>query len=139
MYPRTAMERAHRAYGDGAVAQSPAALLVQVHDGMIEKLMAARVAIVEGRVEDRLDATVKVAAVIEALHLALDDVAGGEIARNLGRLYVYFIQRLRVLNLHNDPTICDELIARLGELRRAWASSVERPSTPPLETAAVSA
>jgi flagellar secretion chaperone FliS len=139
MYPRNAMERAHRAYGDAAVGVPPVVLLVQVHDGMVEKLAEARAAIMEGRIEDRFVATSKVAAVIEALHLALDDERGGEIAQNLGRLYTHFVQRLGALNVHNDPDICDELIDRLSELRTGWSALLEAQTAAPIEVAAVSA
>ncbi len=125
MYPAHRREQAAHAYAQGAAAIPPAAMLVQLHDGMVAKLVQARTAIHEGRIEDRLDASLKVAAVIEALHLALDTEQGGEVAANLGRLYGYFIGRLQALNVANDAAICDELIARLGDLRQGWAATLD--------------
>jgi flagellar protein FliS len=125
MHPQTARQRANRAYGDAAAARPPSVVLVQVHDGMVDKLIEARTAILNGDTEARCTATTKVAAVIEALHLALDEEQGGAIARNLGQLYGHFVQRLTAINLENDPGICDELIARLRELRRGWAAHLE--------------
>lgn len=139
MYPQNAMARARRAYADAPAARSPAMLLVQVHDGMVDKLVDARTAILEGRIEDRLRATEKVAAVIEVLHLALDEQAGGEIAHNLGRLYGYFATRLQAINVANDAAICDELIARLRELRRGWAAHIDAGPTAAIDGALVSA
>ncbi|MEO1090535.1 MAG: flagellar export chaperone FliS [Pseudomonadota bacterium] len=115
-------ERAMRAYGQAAATQ-PGIVLVQLHDGMVAKLEESRTAAVEGRIEDRLAQSMKVAAVIEGLHLALDNEAGGEIAAGLDRLYRYFLQRITQLNLTNDASICDELIERLRELRGGWAAA----------------
>ncbi len=128
MYAVNPRERATNAYARGAATLPPAAMLVELHDGMVAKLVEARRAIVEHRIEDRLAASLKVAAVIEALHLALDSERGGEIAGNLAQLYGYFIGRLQTMNLANDPAICDELIARLRELRQGWAAAISHPT-----------
>jgi flagellar protein FliS len=138
MYGANPRDRATRAYAEGAATLPPAAVLVQVHDGMVAKLLEARDAIREGRIEDRLEASLKVAAVIEALHLALDTDRGGEVADNLGRLYAYFIRRIQALNFRNDPAICDELVTRLRALREAWAVAA-RGDAAAVDLAALSA
>jgi flagellar secretion chaperone FliS len=139
MYAANSRDRATRAYAEGAATLPPAAVLVQVHDGMVAKLLEAREAIREDRIEDRLNASLKVAAVIEALHLALDSEQGGEVADNLGRLYGYFISRIQALNFRNDPAICDELVARLRDLREAWVVAARSGGPAEVGAAAFSA
>ena len=67
----------------------------------------------------------KAAAIVDALHACLDFERGGDIARLLDRLYIYVGLRLQAINTANDPALCDEVIARLGDLREAWNSLVE--------------
>jgi flagellar protein FliS len=119
MYPMKSAAAAAQLYG-AAAGTSPVAELVEVHDGMIAKLAEARRAIADGRIEDRLHLTHMVAAVVDVLQMSLDHAHGGEVAEHLDRLYLYFAKRLSDINLKNDPAICDELMARLAELRDGW-------------------
>ena len=132
MYPRKNAAQAAELYS-AAGGGSPLVELAQVHDGMIVKLAEARQAIAEGRIEDRLNLTHKVARVVDVLQMSLDHEQGGEIAANLDRLYLYFSRRLSDINLKNDPTICDELMARFAELRDGWKAIAESsaPTAPP--------
>ena len=83
-----------------------------------------------GRVNERYIALEKATAIVEALHGCLDYERGGEIARNLDRLYTYVVFRLQRVNLTDDASICDEVVERLGELRAAWAQIAEGGSAP---------
>jgi len=132
MYPRKNAAQAAELYG-AAGGGSPLAELVQIHDGMIAKLAAAREAIADGRIEDRLNLTHKVKRVVDVLQMSLDHEQGGEIAANLDRLYLYFSKRLSDINIKNDPTICDELMERFAELREGWraVATSGAPAVPP--------
>jgi len=116
-----AMNRAMAAYGQASETLPPLQQIVLLYDGAIRRLKEARQAIAARRVRDRLVAVNKAAAIIEALQAALDHERGGEIAANLDRIYTHISLRLHQINLLDDPAICDELIARLGELRTSWA------------------
>lgn len=139
MYPTPSAAKAAELYG--AAGAHPVALLVEAHDGMIAKLGEAKTAIAEGRIEDRFQLTTKIGKVVDVLQMTLDHEQGGEIAGNLDRLYTYFGRRLHDVNLKNDASVCDELIARLGELRDGWRAVLRQPSPvqPVLETASISA
>lgn len=130
MYAANRRDQAAQAYAQGAATMPPTLLLVQVHDGMVQKLRQVRSAIQDDRIEERVTESLKVANVIEALHLALDTERGGEVAANLAQLYGYFIGRIQALNLQNDPAICDELIARLSELRQGWQGAMHQAAPP---------
>jgi flagellar protein FliS len=115
------MQRALSAYGQAAETLAPLTQIVLLYDGAIRRIKEARQAIEERRVKDRYTAVEKAGAIVDALHAALDHERGGEIAVQLDRIYTYVGFRLQRVNLDDDPAICDELVARLGELRASWA------------------
>ena len=124
------MRRAVSAYGQAAETLAPARQIVLLYDGAIRRIREAREAIERRAFKQRYVAVSKAAAIIDALHACLDHERGGEIARNLDRLYTYFGMRLQHINLKDDVQICDELVARLGELRTSWAQIADAGATP---------
>ena len=117
--------RATAAYGQAARTMPPALQIVMLYDGAIGRLREARRAVEEGRVEDRYRAVEKAAAIVDALHACLDMERGGEVAALLDRLYTYASVRMQLINTRNDVGVCDELAARLTELRDAWRAIAE--------------
>jgi flagellar protein FliS len=115
------MRRALSAYGQAAETLAPLRQIVLLYDGAIRRIKEARLAIELRSVKDRHTAVQKASAIIDALHAALDHERGGEIAAQLDKIYTYVGFRLQRINLDSDPAICDELVARLGELRASWA------------------
>jgi flagellar protein FliS len=115
------MRRAMTAYGQAAETLAPAKQVVMLYDGALRRIREAREAVEAGRVQDRSVALAKATAIIDALAACLDHERGGEIAANLDRIYIYVSLRLQQVNLTDDVAICDELTARLTELRTSWA------------------
>jgi flagellar secretion chaperone FliS len=115
------IRRAISAYGQASETLAPAQQIVLLYEGAIRRIREARQAIELRRVADRCVAVHKATAIIEGLQSCLDHARGGEIARNLDLIYTHVIFRLQRLNLADDPAICDEVIARLDQLRAAWA------------------
>jgi flagellar protein FliS len=124
------MQRALSAYGHAAETLAPLQQIVLLYDGAIRRIREARQAIELRRVSDRYTAIEKASAIIDALHAALDHERGGEIAAQLDRIYTYVSFRLQRVNLDDDPAICDELVARLAELRGSWAGIAELAGGP---------
>ena len=121
------MRRAINAYGQASETLAPAqqiVLLVRRRDptdqggAPRDRSAAHQRPVPRGR---------KATAIIEGLQGCLDHARGGEIARNLDRIYSHVIFRLQRINLTDDPAICDEVIARLDQLRAAWAQLAARP------------
>lgn len=129
------MQRAVNAYGQAAETLAPLTQIVLLYDGAIRRIKEARQAIEARRIADRHVAIDKATAIVEALHACLDHERGGEIARNLDQLYTYIEFRLQRVNLTSDPSICDELIERLSELRASWARLAESPPASPAKDA----
>ena len=82
-----------------------------------------------GRIVERGAAISKVIRIVdEGLKLGLNLEAGGEMAKDLSRLYDYVVRTLLLANLKADAEqlkLADELLADLSE---AWQTSVDRSS-----------
>lgn len=128
------MQKAMNAYGQAVETIPPARQIVMLYDGILRNVANARTAICDRRINDRFVAVQKATLILEALQGCLDHEKGGEIAPQLDQLYTYFIFRLQAINVDDDPVICDELLARIGELRESWA--VLAQSGPPSTAAA---
>jgi len=64
---------------------------------------------------------IKTQDIITELMASLDFERGGEIARNLMSLYVFFNEKIREGNLKKDPEPLTQVRAFLADLRLAWA------------------
>ena len=84
-----------------------------------------------GGSDDRYQAVQKATLILEGLQGCLDHEKGGEIAPQLDRLYTHYIFRLQAINVDDDPAICDELIALIGELRESWAALAKPGASSP--------
>jgi flagellar secretion chaperone FliS len=62
----------------------------------------------------------KATAIVGELTSSLNLEQGGEIARNLRRLYEFVLDRLLKANMKNDATSLDEAMKVLGTLRDGW-------------------
>jgi len=127
----TAMHKAMSAYGQ-AVETTPAGQqIVMLYDGVLRQIANARSAITERRINDRFIAVQKATLILEALQGCLDFDKGEDIALQLDRLYTHYIFRLHTINVEDDPAICDQLTAQIGELRSSWATINKAPTQPP--------
>ena len=119
-------------YRANSVNTSPLQLVVMCYDGMLRFMKKAREAIEKGDVELKVKNINKTIAIIDELQNSLDFVRGGEIARNLDRVYDYFNNELMKVGMHNDLKILEHLEHLVKELRSAWAKiSAESPQTNP--------
>lgn len=123
--------RAMTAYQTAALTVTPARAIVMLYDGAVQRLLQAGRAIAEGRIEDRFKLVGKAHAILHGLQCQLDFAAGGEVALLLDRYYAYLLHRMTQINVRNDPAICDEVIARLRDMRASWAAIADTPNTFP--------
>lgn len=77
------------------------------------------------------NAIVKAQDIVTELMVSLDFEKGGEIAKNLLGLYLFFNRQLLEANVRKDPTMLKEVRKLLQELKDAWAQiahvQVEEP------------
>jgi flagellar protein FliS len=64
--------------------------------------------------------------IIRQLNSSLNVEAGGELARTLRRLYVYFESRLTESNVKKQREGIDEVIVHVNGIRDAWAAMLEK-------------
>lgn len=114
--PVTAAAAYHRAF-ETLPAVDRVAL---VFEAAVRFAKDAKLAIEQGAIERRFEATERVRAIVRTLDSALDRERGGEIADNLGRMYRYIEYRLTLINTRNDAGIAAEVVALLEELGRPW-------------------
>ena len=58
--------------------------------------------------------------IINELNAVLDMEAGGEIAQNLRKLYLFANRRLSEANAKRDPQMIREVVTLLEELNQSW-------------------
>lgn len=103
---------------DGA---TPHMLIKMLFDGLMQCLNEARGAIQRGEVEEKGRLLGKAVRIIdEGLKGALNPVEGGELAKNLGSLYTYCIQRLTLANLRSDAQMVQEVAALIEPVAQGW-------------------
>lgn len=76
---------------------------------------------------------VKAQDVVTELTVSLDFERGGEIAKNLFNLYMFFNRQLMEGNVQKDPVLIKDVRRLLSQLREAWVqiahTQVEGPSS----------
>ncbi len=109
------------AYQDNAVTtQSKGRLIVMLYDGAIRFLRLAIKEIENNNYEAKGRYINKAIDILNELNVVLDMDAGGEIAGNLRKLYIFMINRLSEANVQNDPQLIRDVIKLMEELNSSW-------------------
>lgn len=108
------------------VETDPVKLIEMLLGGAIDRLAYARGAMLRQEREAKHHYLSSAMSIIEHLRLVLDVDAGGDIARNLRRLYDYMLGRLPAANLADDPAAVDEVIGLLREIKSGWDAITAR-------------
>jgi flagellar secretion chaperone FliS len=108
-------------------------LIIMLYDGAIRHIDAGiRALEVSGTPADSVNSTlVKAQDLITELMVSLDFERGGDIARGLFNLYLYFNRRLVEANIKKDTAPLVEVRRMLGELRDAWLQIVGKAEPDP--------
>jgi flagellar protein FliS len=109
------------AYQDNAVGtQSKGRLIVMLYDGAIKFMRLAIVEMEKKNYEAKGRYINKALDIINELNVVLDMDAGGEIANNLRKLYIFMTNRLSQANIKCDPELVRDVIKLMEELNRGW-------------------
>lgn len=104
---------------------SPGNLVLMLYDGVIRFLDLAVEAEKEPnetlRIQKMHTHIVRAQNILIELRANLDFDAGGDYARDLDRLYDYYLRRLLHANLRKSPEPLSEVIGLVGQLRSGWA------------------
>ena len=110
-----------KAYQDNAVTtQSRGRLIVLLYEGAIKFMKLAVREIEANNYEAKGRYINKAQDIINELNAVLDMDAGGEIASNLRRLYMFMARRLSEANIKRDPQMIREVISLMEELGQSW-------------------
>ena len=124
--------QAYNAYKKASVkTASQAELVVLLYEGAVKKLTSASskftpdgklpVANIESFSSDVLRAQ----EIITELQVSLDMEKGGEIARNLMSLYLFFNDQLRSANISKNKDKIDSVLNMMSQLTESWRQAAE--------------
>ena len=114
-YRRTQVEGADRKY-----------LVVLLMQALLTFLGRAGRAIEQRNWEAKARALDRARAVLTELGCSLDESKGGDLARNLQRLYAHWQTRLVAIDLSDDQADLARLQDAVGKLADAWQEAFER-------------
>ena len=109
------------AYQENAVTtQSKGRLIVMLYDGAIKFLKLAIKEIEDKDPEAKGEYISKAIDIIFELNTVLDTEAGGEVAMNLRKLYLFMGRHLTEANSKQDIQKIEEVIKLLEEMNQSW-------------------
>jgi len=109
------------AYKEATVGtQSRGRLIVMLYDGAIKFLKLAIQELEAKNYAAKGQYINRAQDIINELSAVLDLEAGGEIAENLRKLYLFMGRRLSQANAKRDPQMIQEVIGLLEELNQSW-------------------
>ena len=109
------------AYQETAVGtQSKGRLIVMLYDGAIKFMKLAVKELEEGNHAAKGQYIGRAQDIINELNAVLDTEAGGEVAQNLRKLYLFMNRRLNEANSKCDPEMIQEVIMLMEELNQSW-------------------
>ncbi len=123
-YQKTAVETAE-----------PLQLVILCYDAAIRDLGEAESLHKNGLMDEAYQKIRHAQDIITELLVGLDYERGGDIARNLNRLYNFILRQLIGINSRQDTSIYHHLIKILAQLKEAWE---EIKLNPPQSVSAVS-
>ena len=114
--------RAAKSYREEQVnGLSQKELILMLYDGAVKFACEAKEAIENKDYVRSHKAILRARDIVTELLRILDMEKGGEVAKNLQRLYVYMIGRLVEVNFTKELRLLDNVVDILQNLRSAWA------------------
>ena len=100
--------------------QNKGRLIVMLYDGAIKFLKMALNEMEAGNYGEKGRYIGKAQDIINELNAVLDIDAGGEVAANLRKLYLFMTKRLNEANISKDPNMVRDVIKMMEELNQSW-------------------
>jgi len=109
---------------------TPAQLVAMLLDGLIATMRRAADAESSGRRSEASQQLVKAQRIVTELRCSLNFDGGGDIARELDRIYDYLWNQLVAANVRRDPLLVMRCVELVVPLREAWgAACLGQPGT----------
>lgn len=130
--PPSAQKFARLYQTQSVLTTNPGNLVLMLYDGVGRFLAQALDAHAEAdevaRIQKMNTGILKAQNILVELRANLDFDAGGDYARDLDRLYDYYIRRLVQANMHKSAEPIEEVVRLVGELRSGWAEMLLKQS-----------
>jgi flagellar protein FliS len=118
------------AYQENRVTtQTPGRVVVMLYEGAVKFLKQAIREMEAGQYIEKGKSINRAVDIIQELNVTLNMEAGGEIAKNLRRLYAFMLDRLFQANIRKDAGMIRETIKLLEELNEGWKSAAAGKAT----------
>ena len=101
-------------------------ILIMLYEGAIKQLKKASECCQANDVAGKGVAVGKAHDIINELSNSLDFKVGGDIAKNLERLYSFMVDQIIQGNMNNDPTRFDAARKLLENLLEGWKGAIEQ-------------
>lgn len=110
------------------LSESPLARVARLYEMAALEITRARAALGKGDVAAKGRAVHRACNCLSLLQTSLDLERGGDVAKNLDRLYHYLIDRMTRSHIDNDDAGFAEVAGHLSELGAAWREVATRPA-----------
>ena len=109
-------------------SSSPLELVVLMYDSAIRAGQQAREAMIKRDIATRSVSISKMMAIVGELQNTLDMERGGDVAKELDRLYDWSTSRLVDATQKQDPKPIEEVVKVMETLRDAWQTIAKQPA-----------
>lgn len=99
-------------------------LILMMYEGAVNHLKMAREKMEQKNIMDKGKHLTKAISIISALNMAINEDAGGEIAKNLRSLYFFMTRHLTEANIQNSVQHLDEVVNILNTLYDGWRTII---------------
>ncbi len=110
---------------------NPETLILMLYDGALRFISQAEEAFAEKNLERINNMLLRVQAIIAELLASLNREKGGEIATNLERLYIFFLEKLGEANVKKDPEPMRAIKPLIETLRNTWEEAMKQNAKNP--------
>ena len=112
------------AYQENRVmTQTPGRVVVMLYEGAIKFLRQAAAELEAGKYIEKGKSINRAVDIIQELNVTLNMEAGGEIAKNLRRLYSFMLDCLFQANVRKDAGMIRQTLKLLEELNEGWKAA----------------
>ncbi len=120
------MSYAHQSYKTANITTADRGkLVIMIYDHCIKWCKKAEEELAAGQVEKMVKAVQRVQNGLTELMCALDMDRGGDIAKNLFKLYEFYSRHLTVAIKNKSGRNLQEVIGMMSSLREAWLVAIE--------------
>ena len=115
------------------MGKSQVELILMVYDGAIKSLRTAADHYRDRETEAGYEELQKTKRFVTHLYSTLDQKKGGEVTENLGKIYVWVISQLHVIEATRDLEQLDSVVTVLENLRSGWVKLKDQQVPAPSE------